>query len=222
MIITQLSMPIATLRKYAIRVALIKRTIKTTIWAVLALIVVVLLCNLIVVKNSENKIYFDVSAIPSNNVGLVLGTNKYVAKGKENLFFKYRMEATARLFKEGKVKYLILSGNKEEYYDEPKEMKKALSALGIPENVMLLDTAGYRTFDSVARCKQIYKQNKVTVISQNFHNVRALYLCQHEGVEAVGFAAQDVPDGYSSRTLIREYLARPKAMIDVYLISSSQ
>jgi SanA protein len=113
---------------------------------------------------------------------------------------------------------LILSGNKEEYYDEPQDMKKALSKLGIPDNAMLLDTAGYRTFDSVARCKQVYKQNKVTVISQNFHNVRALYLCQHEGIEAVGFAAQDVPDGYSSRTLIREYLARPKAMIDVYLL----
>jgi SanA protein len=179
----------------------------------------VLLCNLLVVKNAENKLFFDVAAIPSNDVGLVLGTNKYVAKGKENLFFKYRMEATARLFKEGKVKYLILSGNKEEYYDEPQDMKKALSKLGIPDNAMLLDTAGYRTFDSVLRCKQVYKQNKVTVISQNFHNVRALYLCQHEGIEAVGFAAQDVPDGYSSRTLIREYLARPKAMIDVYLLN---
>jgi SanA protein len=209
-------MKVSTLRKYAIRIALVKQTIKLAIWSVLGLVLVVLLCNLLIVKNTEKSLFFDVAAIPSNDVGLVLGTNKYVAKGKENLFFKYRMEATARLFKEGKVKYLILSGNKEEYYDEPREMKKALSKLGIPDNAMLLDTAGYRTFDSVVRCKQIYQQNKVTVISQNFHNVRALYLCQHEGIEAVGFAAQDVPDGYSSRTLIREYLARPKAMLDVY------
>jgi SanA protein len=212
-------MKVATLRKYALRITLVKNSIKVAIWCVLGLVVTVLLCNLLVVKNAENKLFFDVAAIPSNDVGLVLGTNKYVAKGKENLFFKYRMEATARLFKEGKVKYLILSGNKEEYYDEPQDMKKALSKLGIPDNAMLLDTAGYRTFDSVLRCKQVYKQNKVTVISQNFHNVRALYLCQHEGIEAVGFAAQDVPDGYSSRTLIREYLARPKAMIDVYLLN---
>ncbi|MCU0339876.1 MAG: SanA protein, partial [Spirosomaceae bacterium] len=61
-------------------------------------------------------------------------------------------------------------------------------------------------------------QEKVTVISQNFHNARALFLAQHEGLDAVGFAAQDVPDGYSVKTLLREYLARPKAMLDVYVL----
>ncbi len=210
-------MKITTLRKYAVSIAMVKQIIKVMLWCIFGSVLVMLFCNLLIVKNTKNQIFFDVATIPSNDVGLVLGTSKYVAKGKENLFFRYRMEATARLFKEGKVKYLILSGNKEEYYDEPRDMKKALSLLGIPDEAMLLDTAGYRTYDSVVRCKKVYKQNKVTVISQNFHNARALYLCQHEGIEAIGFAAQDVPDGYSSRTLIREYLARPKAMFDVYL-----
>ena len=205
-------------RKKVTRLNLIKKAIKVCIWASFSLVVFILICNLIIVESSENKIYFDIKHLPSNDVGLVLGTNKYVARGKENLFFKYRMEATARLFKEGKVKYLILSGNKEQYYDEPNDMKKALTTMGIPENAMLLDTAGYRTFDSVVRCKEIYNQEKVTVISQNFHNARALFLCNHEGIDAVGFAAQDVPDGYSVRTLVREYLARPKAMMDVYML----
>jgi len=205
-------------RKKVTRLNLIKKAIKVFIWASFSLVVFILICNLIIVESSENKIYFDIKHLPSNDVGLVLGTNKYVARGKENLFFKYRMEATARLFKEGKVKYLILSGNKEQYYDEPNDMKKALTTMGIPENAMLLDTAGYRTFDSVVRCKEVYNQEKVTVISQNFHNARALFLCNHEGIDAVGFAAQDVPDGYSVRTLVREYLARPKAMMDVYML----
>lgn len=183
------------------------------------LVVAILLCNWLVVLTTQHKVFFDVSSLPSNDVGLVLGTSKYVARGKENLFFKYRMEASALLFKEGKVKYLILSGNKEaETYDEPKAMKQALTKLGIPENVMLLDTAGYRTFDSVVRCREVYGQERVTVISQNFHNARALYLAEHEGLDAVGFAAQDVPDGYSFKTLLREYLARPKAMLDVYVL----
>lgn len=177
------------------------------------------MCNWIVVDTTKNKVFFDLKSLPSNDVGLVLGTSKYVARGKENLFFRYRMEASALLFKEGKVKYLILSGNKEaETYDEPKAMKQALTKLGVPEDAMMLDTAGYRTYDSVIRCREIYGQDRVTVISQNFHNARALYLAGHEGLDAIGFAAQDVPDGYSVKTLLREYLARPKAMLDVYVL----
>jgi SanA protein len=196
-----------------------KQLIKAGCWTVFGVIVMVLLCNWIVVDATRNKVFFDLKSLPSNDVGLVLGTSKYVTKGKENLFFRYRMEASALLFKEGKVKYLILSGNKEaETYDEPKAMKQALTKLGVPEDAMMLDTAGYRTYDSVIRCHEVYGQERVTVISQNFHNARALYLAGHEGLDAIGFAAQDVPDGYSVKTLLREYLARPKAMLDVYVL----
>jgi SanA protein len=206
-------------RSRRLRVSLLKRIIKTCLWASFGLLVAILLCNWVIIKNTESKLFFDVKQLPSNDVGLVLGTSKYVARGKENLFFKYRMEASALLFKEGKVKYLILSGNKEaETYDEPKAMKNELLKLGVPENAMMLDTAGYRTYDSVLHCKEIYGQEKITVISQNFHNARALYLADHEGLDAIGFAAQDVPDGYSVKTLAREYLARPKAMLDVYVL----
>lgn len=196
-----------------------KKLVKAGLWVGFSVVVLVLLCNWIVVDTTRNKVYFDLKSLPSTDVGLVLGTSKYVARGKENLFFRYRMEASALLYKEGKVKYLILSGNKEaETYDEPKAMKQALTQLGVPEDAMLLDTAGYRTYDSVVRCREVYGQERVTVISQNFHNARALYLAEHEGLDAIGFAAQDVPEGYSVRTLIREYLARPKAMLDVYVL----
>lgn len=206
-------------RSRRLRISLIKGAIKAVIWMMFGVIVLILMCNWIVVNSTRNQVFFDIKDLPSNDVGLVLGTSKYVARGKENLFFRYRMEASARLFKEGKVKYLILSGNKEaETYDEPKAMQQALNKLGVPEEAMLLDTAGYRTYDSVVRCRDVYQQEKVTVISQNFHNARALYLAQHEGLNAVGFAAQDVPDGYSVRTLLREYLARPKAMLDVFVL----
>ena len=198
---------------------LLKNSIKAGLWATFGVVVAVLLCNWVVVESTKNNIYFELEKLPSNDVGLVLGTSKYVTKGKENLFFKYRMEASALLFKEGKVRYLILSGNKEgETYDEPRAMQKELIKLGVPTEALLLDTAGYRTYDSVIRCKLVYGQARVTIISQNFHNARALYLCEHEGVEAVGFAAQDVLNGYSFKTIAREYLARPKAILDVYLL----
>ncbi|GAB2537983.1 SanA/YdcF family protein [Spirosoma aerophilum] len=197
----------------------VKWTIKLTIALLFGGATVVLVSNYWVVYNTRNQIYFNIHELPANDVGLVLGTSKFVRTGKENLFFRYRMEATARLWKEGKVKYLILSGNNDsEYYNEPVDMQRALIKLGIPASVMTLDYAGYRTFDSVVRCKDVFNQEKITIISQNFHNARALYIGNHEGMEAIAFAAQDVPDGYSLRTLIREYLARPYALLDVYLI----
>ncbi|WP_083732800.1 SanA/YdcF family protein [Spirosoma montaniterrae] len=198
-------------------VRVVKRTIKVGIAIAFFGATVILACNWWVVYNTRNQIYFNIHELPANDVGLVLGTSKFVRSGKENLFFRYRMEATARLWKEGKVKYLILSGNNDsEYYNEPADMQRALVKLGIPASAMTLDYAGFRTFDSVVRCKDVFNQEKITIISQNFHNARALFIGNHEGVEAIAFAAQDVPDGYSLRTLVREYLARPYAILDVY------
>ncbi|CAG5068374.1 hypothetical protein DYBT9623_01104 [Dyadobacter sp. CECT 9623] len=182
----------------------------------------ILLCNLWVVYCTRQYNYFSIENLPSNDVALVLGTSPRSEKGKDNLFFKYRMEATARLFKEGKIKYIILSGNNDsQYYNEPLSMQRALLNLGIPENVMTLDYAGFRTFDSVVRCKELFNQDNFTIISQNFHNARALYIAHNEGIKAISFAAQDVPDGYSMRTLVREYLARPKAVLDVHILRPS-
>ena len=181
-------------------------------------ILFVLLCNVWVVMSTRSQSYFTIKSLPTTEVGLVLGTSKNTSEGKENLFFKYRMEAAARLFNEGKVKYLILSGNNDsKYYNEPLDMQRAMLALGVPQNALQLDYAGYRTFDSVIRSKGIFKEDNITIVSQNFQNARALYIAKNEGINAVAFAAQDVPAGYSVRTLVREYLARPKAVLDVHI-----
>lgn len=200
-------------------IRVVKWVIKGLIGFLFLFILLILLSNWWVLYNTRNQVYFNIEELPANDYGLVLGTSKFVRTGKENLFFRYRMEASARLWREGKVKYLILSGNNDsEYYNEPADMKRALLKLGVPASAMQLDYAGYRTFDSVVRCKAYFRQEKITIISQNFHNVRALYIGNHEGMEAVAFAAQDVPDGYSLKTLIREYLARPYALLDVHII----
>jgi SanA protein len=194
-----------------------KRVAKVSFGLGFGSLLVVLLSNWWVVSSTKSQIYFDLGHLPANEVGLVLGTSRLVKGGKENLFFRYRMEATARLWKEGKVKFLILSGNNDsEYYNEPEDMQKALLKLGVPSDVMIPDYAGYRTFDSILRCKDVFRQHHITIISQNFHNARALYISNYEGINAVAFAAQDVPDGYSLKTLLREYMARPLAMLDVH------
>ena len=195
----------------------VKRMLKILIVISFLGIVFILLCNVWVVVSTRSRSYFSMDSLPSNQVGLVLGTSKTTSDGQENLYFKYRMEAAARLFNEGKVKSLILSGNNDsKYYNEPLDMERAMLKLGVPKSALQLDYAGYRTFDSVIRCKDIFKQDHITIVSQDFHNARALYIAQKEGLDAVSFAAQDVPAGYSLRTLVREYLARPKAVLDVH------
>lgn len=199
----------------------IKKVAKWFIALGFCVLIGVLLANFWIVFSTEEKNYYTVNAMPSNDVGLVLGTTKSIHGGKENMFFRYRMEAAARLFREGKVKFLILSGNHDSvFYNEPNDMKKALMSLGVPENVMTLDFAGFRTYDSIIRCKEVFNQTKFTIISQPTHNARALFLAHELGIDAVAFAAQDVPSGY--KTYIREYFARPKAILDVYLLDRSK
>ncbi len=198
---------------------LIKRVIKLAIAMGFVTLVLILLGNIWIVLSTTSRNYYDIHTLPSNDVALVLGTSKAVHGGKENLFFKYRMEAAARLYKEGKVKYLILSGNHDSvYYNEPADMRQALFKLGVPANVMILDFAGYRTYDSIVRCKKVFNQRRFTIVSQPTHNARALFLAQHLGIDAVAFAAQDVSP--TSKTYLREYLARPKAILDVYFFES--
>lgn len=181
----------------------------------------ILMCNIWIVYSTDDRNYYSLDKLPSNDVGLVLGTSKAVLGGKTNLFYKYRMEAAARLYKEGKVKFLILSGNHDSvFYNEPNDMKKSLMRLGVPENVLILDYAGYRTYDSIIRCKEVFNQRKFTIISQPTHNARALFLANNLGLDAVAFAAQDVQSGY--KTYFREYLARPKAILDVYVLDRAK
>lgn len=208
-----------TARTFAGLLLLLRRLAKGALWALFWTVVGILLCNLWVVQSTRSRNYYTVESLPPNDVALVLGTSKTVYGGLENLFFRYRMEAAARLYHEGKIKYLILSGNNDSpFYNEPVDMQRALVRLGVPKEVMRLDYVGKRTYDSVIRSRDLFGQNRITVVSQPFHNARALFIARHSGVEAIAFAAQDVPDGYSFRTLVREYLARPKAILDVYLL----
>lgn len=181
-------------------------------------ILLVLLSNYLVEKNSENKTFFNVSEIKKNKVGLVLGTAKMSVNGKVNLYFKYRIQAAVELFKEGKIDYVLVSGdNANKNYNEPIEFKKELIKNGIPANKIFLDYAGFRTLDSVVRSKEVFGQESITIISQQFHNERAIYLAERNGIEAVGFNAKDVSENYDKKMKVREYLARTKVFIDILL-----
>ncbi|MEO9256842.1 MAG: ElyC/SanA/YdcF family protein [Crocinitomicaceae bacterium] len=176
----------------------------------------VLLCNYKIISNAQNKTFSDVTKIKKNKVGLVLGTAKTLKDGKINLYFQYRIDATVELFKNGKIDFVLISGdNGNKSYDEPTDFKNELIKRGIPENRIYLDYAGFRTLDSVVRAKKIFGQNSITIISQKFHNERAIYLAEHFGIRAVGFNAKDITSKYGIKTKIREYFARTKVFLDI-------
>lgn len=162
--------------------------------------------------------YDSVGALPANKVGLLLGTGKYTKRGNENQHYLYRIDAAEAAFKAGKVQYILASGdNSRRTYDEPSQMKADLVARGIPAERIVLDYAGFRTLDSVVRAKQIFGLSQMTIISQRFHNERAIYLARHQGIEAIGFDAADATAYNGFKTKMREKLARVAAFLDIHV-----
>jgi SanA protein len=171
---------------------------------------------------SKGRIYSDLNEIPKNKVGLVLGTSRHMKNGQPNPFFYNRIKAAASLFFSGKIRYVLVSGDNRFYtYNEPREMKRELIKMGIPDSSIIMDFAGFRTLDSVVRCKKVFGQNEVTIISQEFHNERALFIAHYYDMNAIGYNAKDPGPEYSLAINIREYFARTKVFLDLYILHKS-
>ena len=157
----------------------------------------------------------NIENIPNTKVAVVLGTSPKLMNGLNNYYFTYRIDAAEKLYKAGKVNYFIVSGDHgRKEYNEPEAMKLALINKGIPENKIYLDYAGFRTLDSMIRAKEIFGQNEFIVVSQKFHNQRAVFIARQNGINAYGFNATDVNIRGGLKTRIREYFARTKVFID--------
>lgn len=176
-----------------------------------------LICNVKVKKSAEGRMYQNTGEIPYRRVGIVLGTTPARSNGNPNLYYQYRMEAAAKLYDAGKISYIIVSGdNRKHEYNEPECMRRSLVALGVPDSVIYSDFAGFRTFDSMVRCKKVFGQDSVTVISQGWHNERAVYIAENVGLDAIAFNATDVPmKPYYLKSHFRELLAKVKVVLDV-------
>ena len=156
--------------------------------------------------------------IPKNKVGLVLGTSKKLRGGQPNPYYTFRIKAAIQLYKAGKIDFVLVSGdNGSQYYNEPTTFKKDLIKGGIPDEKIFLDYAGFRTLDSMVRAKMVFGLDSVTVISQKFHNERAIYLAEKKGLTAIGFNAKDISGKHGLKVRFREYFARTKVFIDLLL-----
>jgi SanA protein len=178
----------------------------------------VYLCDRTIRESASGKLYTAANDIPFNRTGLLLGTSKYLTNGYINPYYEYRLEAATALMKSGKIRYLLISGdNSRKDYSEPEDMRADLILAGIDSSLIYLDYAGFRTFDSMVRLKEIFGQDSVTVISQKFHNERALYIAGREQITAIGYNARDVGRASGLKVKFREKLARVKVFVDYLL-----
>jgi len=159
----------------------------------------------------------DVAKAHPAKVALVLGTAPIGPEGGPNKYLVYRLDAAAELWKAGKVKYLLVSGNRDGDYDEPSAMRESLTKRGVPAEAIYRDFAGYRTRDSVLRAHDVFGQAELLIVSQRFHVGRALFIAHHAGIPAWGFDARDVDQPYSVVTPMRRYPSAVMAYIDMYL-----
>jgi SanA protein len=178
-------------------------------------------CEGWIARTAAGRCFDAVETVPAAPVAVVLGASSRLPDGRENLFFLPRMEAAAALFKAGRVKALIVSGdNGTQGYDEPTDMKRVLMQMGVPTEKIVCDYAGFRTLDSVVRAREVFGQQCVIFVSQRFHNERAIYLARAFGIEAYGLDAKDVPVALSVKTFLREKLACVKAVLDVNVLGT--
>lgn len=171
-------------------------------------------------KASRDSIFRSIDAVPGNQVALVLGTSKKTARGYTNLHFTQRIDAAVALYRSGKVRHLLVSGdNHIASYDEPTDMRDALMAAGVPEDAITRDYAGFRTLDSVVRAGSVFGLTNLTIVTEEFHCPRALWIARQRGLNAVAFAAPDVQSArWSARVKAREYLARAWCALDLYVL----
>ncbi len=174
--------------------------------------------NCLIIWSTHNDLFDTIEEVPQKEFALVLGSGKNGHHGI-NLYFKYRMEAAAELYFNKKVKKLIVSGdNHLKTYDETTDMAEYLIGLGVPEKDIIRDYAGFRTLDSVIRAKKVFNCKSLIIVSQKFHNQRAVFIAKHHNIDAVGYNAQDVPSK-NNFTHWREFAAKFGTVIDLFLLN---
>jgi vancomycin permeability regulator SanA len=185
------------------------------ILSIFIIIITFLLWAYFSVQNTyKNLIYYSVEEVPSKPVAFVLGAGVY----GEYLYpvLEDRVIIAVELYKKGKVKKLLMSGdNSSVGYDEPTAMKKYAVKMGVPEGDIVLDYAGFRTYESFYRAKEIFSLTDIVIVTQKFHLPRSLYTSNKLGIRAVGIASDRRTYRSSRWYNIREFFSSVKAFIDV-------
>lgn len=188
----------------------------------MVIVIAIVGCYAAVSINAAGRTCDAAEDMPYNEVGLLLGTSPITPQGGHNYYFDNRIKATAEPYKSDKIRRIIASGGdyseRENGCDELAAMRDSLTAYGIPDSVITLDYQGLRTLNSIVKAKAIYRLDSLTIISQKYHNERAIWLAEQYGLHAIAYNAP-TPDIIDKRikNISREFLARVKIFIDLLI-----
>lgn len=171
-------------------------------------------------RTARGRMHRSIDDVPPRKVALVLGARVY-PDGRLSPMLDDRVRAGVELYKAGRVDKLLMSGdNSERHYDEVTAMRRRAIELGVPSDDVVRDFAGFRTFDSLIRARELWGLRELIIVSQEFHLPRALFLARGLGIDADGYIATR-PGGYGrfyDRARRREIPARTVAWLDLYVL----
>lgn len=199
----------------------LRRLVSLAIGVAFLLLLSIFICDQLVTRASNGLHTRDLSAVEKRAVAIVPGCSEHLRDGRKNLYFSHRINAAVKLYEASKCQWIIVSGdNGTKDYNEPECMKAALVSRGIPEEIVICDFAGFRTLDTIARARTVFKLDEAVIVSQAFHNQRALFLASHFRLDAIGYDADEVTFAGGLKTRLREKLARVKTVLDVYILNT--
>jgi len=174
--------------------------------------------NLYVLSRTQGKIESALAQCGQEPVGIVFGTSHWTRSGARNPHFEGRMRAAAHLIHAGRVDHLLISGdNSTRYYNEPVTMWRDLRGRDVRDEDMTLDYAGFSTFDTLVRARDVFGVERALLITQAWHLPRALYIGEALGLEVRGCAAVERDVAGRWRLKLREWVARVATLGDLYL-----
>ena len=199
---------------------LYRKFLLLVVWLFSISLVFVLFANIWIIGSTRKQIFNSQDFSFASRTALILGTSYNTVKGEKNTFFQDRMITAGRLFEMGLANEIILSGSTTKYYNEPLAMRTSLVELGVHDSILVADDGGVRTLDSVVRCKELFKKDEIIIVTQRFHAYRALFISNYYQLDAVVLITQPVASENVVGVLLREFLARPLAVLDLYVMHS--
>ncbi|MGL4883087.1 MAG: SanA/YdcF family protein [Waterburya sp.] len=190
------------------------------LWLVIGALLIPIFATAYINLATSSDRYSQSTKVPKEDVAIVFGAG-LSADGTPSPMLSDRVEAAVELYQMGKVHKLLMTGdNSQISYNEVVAMKQLAHHLGVPNQNVILDYAGFSTYESCYRTHQVFDLHKAVLITQSYHLPRAVYTCRQLGVQAIGLGTPD-REIYGLRGMIpyllREMLANVKALSDIYL-----
>jgi vancomycin permeability regulator SanA len=206
----------------------LRRSILVAGTAAVALVGFVVAVNQVIVRSADDRRYVSVEAVPEREVAIVFGAGLF--DGRPSPALADRLDGAIELYERGSVAHLLMSGdNSRPDYDEVSAMRDYAIERGVPAQAITRDYAGFDTYDTCYRARDIFGVDGAVLVTQDYHLARALYTCDQLGLDVVGlavpdwqFRSGDLGYEYSSRDqvayTVREWLARSKAFVDTNVL----